>query len=66
MNVGKSLKMALAKRDMNQIQLAEKMKCTQVWINRLANSESASMGTVTHLAEALDMKVSEFIALSED
>lgn len=66
MNVGKSLKMALAKRGMNQVQLAEKMKCSQVWINRLANSESASMATITQLAEALDMKVSEFLALSED
>lgn len=66
MNVGKSLKMALAKRDMNQTQLAEKLKCTQVWINRLANSESASMATVTQLAEAMDMKVSDFIKLGED
>ena len=66
MNVGKSLKMALAKRDMNQTQLAEKLKCTQVWINRLANSDSASMATVTQLSDALDMKVSEFVALGED
>lgn len=66
MNVGKSLKMALAKRDMNQTQLAEKMKCTSIWINRLANSQSASMGTVMLLAEALDMKASEFLAMGED
>lgn len=66
MNVGKSLKMALAKRGINQTQLAEKMNCTQVWINRLANSESASMTTVAQLSDALDMKASEFLALGED
>lgn len=66
MNVGKSIKHALVKRGINQTQLAAQMKCTQVWINRLANSRSASMATVESLAEALDMKVSDFLALGED
>ena len=66
MNVGKSLKMALAKRDMNQTQLAAKLKCTAVWVNRIANSRSVSMTTVESLCAALDMKVSEFVALGEE
>lgn len=66
MNVGKSIKVALAQRDLNQTQLAAQMKCTQVWINRLANSRSASMATVESLASALNMKVSDFLALGED
>lgn len=66
MNVGKSLKIALAMRDLNQTQLAAQMKCTQVWVNRLANSRSASMATIESLAGSLDMKVSEFLALGED
>lgn len=66
MNVGKSLKIALAMRDLNQTQLAAQMKCTQVWVNRLANSRSASMATIESLAWSLDMKVSEFLALGED
>lgn len=66
MNVGKSIKVALAQRDINQTQLAARMKCTQVWINRLANSRGASMATVESLATALDMKVSDFIKLGED
>lgn len=66
MNVGKSIKHALVKKGMNQTQLADQMKCTQVWINRLANSRSASMATVESLAAAFDMKVSDFLALGED
>lgn len=66
MNVGKSLKMALAKRDMTQTQLALKLNTTRVWISRLANSQSASGPTIEQLAVALDMKVSEFIGLGED
>ena len=66
MNVGKSIKHALVKRGINQTQLAAQMKCTQVWINRLANSRSASMATVESLAAAFDMKVSDFLKLGED
>ncbi len=66
MNVGRSLKVALAKRDMSQTQLAKKMNVHVQWVSKLANSETASQATVTGLAEALDMKVSEFVALGED
>lgn len=66
MNVGKSLKMALAKRGMNQTQMAAHLKCTVVWVNRIANSRSVSMSTVESLCDVLDMKVSEFLALGED
>lgn len=66
MNVGRSLKIALLKRDLSQTALAEKMNVHVQWVNKLANSESASQATVVGLAEALDMKVSEFVALGED
>lgn len=66
MNVGKSIKHALVKCDMNQTQLAEKLSLTRVWMNRLANSRTASMATVEMLASAFDMKVSDFLALGED
>lgn len=66
MNVGKSIKHALVKRGLNQTQLAAQMNCTRVWINQLANSRSASMSTVEQLAAALDMKVSDFLALGEE
>lgn len=66
MDVGKSIKVALAKRGMNQTQLAKQMGCTQVWISRLANSRTSAMPTVESLASAFGMKVSDFIALGEE
>lgn len=66
MNVGNSLKVALIKKGMSQTALAEQMGVHVQWVNKLANSQSASQATITTLAEALGMKASEFIALGED
>lgn len=66
MNVGNSLKVALVKKGMSQTALAEQMKVHVQWVNKLANSQSASQATIEGLAEALGMKASEFIALGED
>lgn len=66
MNIGKSLKVALAKKGMRQNELAEQMKVSRQWIGKLANSEKAGMGSVELLANAFGMTVSEFIALGED
>lgn len=66
MNAGKSIKVALAKREMSQKDLAEKMKTSTPYISQLAGREHIGMGTVVQLAEAFGMKVSEFLALGED
>lgn len=66
MNIGKSIKVALAKKDMNQQDLAEKMKVSKPYVSQLAGREHAGMGTVVLLADVFDMKVSDFIALGED
>lgn len=66
MNVGVSIKVALAKRGMTQVQLATKVNRSTVWINKLAAGTSADGKTISMLAEALDMKVSDFIALGEE
>lgn len=66
MNVGKSLKVAIAKRGTSQTELAKKMGVHLQWVNKLANSESAAQATIVSLAKALDYKVSEFVALGED
>lgn len=66
MNVGKSIKVALAKKEMNQQDLAAKMKVSKPYVSQLAGSEHAGMGTVVLLAQAFDMKVSEFLGLGED
>lgn len=66
MNVGKSLKVALAKKGMRQNELAEQMQVSRQWIGKLANSEKAGMGSVELLASAFDMSVGDFIKLGED
>ena len=66
MNVGKSIKVALAKKDMNQQDLAAKLKVSKPYVSQLAGKEHAGMGTVVLLADAFDMKVSEFLSLGED
>lgn len=65
MNVGKSIKVALAMREMKQVELARKMEVGEVYISRLANSDHAGMGTVTKLAKAVDMTVADFLKLGE-
>lgn len=66
MNAGKSIKVALAKREMSQKELAEKMKTSTPYISQLVGRERIGMGTVILLADAFGMKVSEFLALGED
>lgn len=66
MNVGKSIKVAMAKREMSQQDLAAKLKVSKPYVSQLAGKEHAGMGTVVILADAFDMKVSEFVALGED
>lgn len=66
MNIGNSLKVALIKKGISQTQLAKQMGVHTQWINKLANSETASQGTIVSLAVALDMKTSEFVALGEE
>jgi transcriptional regulator with XRE-family HTH domain len=66
MNVGKSIKVALAQKGMSQNELAKRMGLTHTWVSALANKKKASTSTIEALAAQLDMKVSEFVALGED
>lgn len=66
MNIGNSLKVALIKKGISQTQLAKQMGVHTQWINKLANSETASQSTIVSLAVALGMKTSEFVALGEE
>jgi transcriptional regulator with XRE-family HTH domain len=66
MNIGRSLKIALAVRGMTQQELADKLGCAQsnisYWVGR---QSQVTMSTVDKLATSLDYKVSEFIELGE-
>lgn len=66
MNVGKSLRVALAKSGMNQKQLAEKLSMRQTSLSQLAAQTSCTGATLEKLSGAFGMKASEFVALGED
>lgn len=66
MNLGKSIKVALAKAGMNQRQLADQMGLSHRFVTELANKPSGSFANVERLAKAFGMKPSEFISLGEE
>lgn len=66
MNFRKSLKLALAQRDMKQKELAEKLGMLETSLSQLASQTSCTGATLQKIADAFDMKVSEFVSLGED
>lgn len=66
MNVGKSIKVAMAMRDMNPSLLAEKMGVSRQYVSNLIHSKQIGIGTISKLSDVLNMKVSDFLALGED
>lgn len=66
MNFRRSLKLALAQRGMTQKALAEKLGMRESSMSQLAAQTSCTGATLQKIADAFDMKVSEFIALGED
>lgn len=66
MNVGRSIKVALAKRGMRQHELAGKMGITASSMSQLANQEHCMTSTLQRLADIFGMPVSEFVQLGEE
>ena len=66
MNAAKSLRIALAMRGINQTQLAAMAGITQPSISGLAHRTNWNGESLQKIATALNMKVSDFIALGED
>lgn len=66
MNVGKSIRIALAMKGMKQKDLAEKLGIRAPSLSQLASQKSCTGDTISKLADAFDMPASEFIALGED
>ncbi len=67
MNLGRSLRIALAVRGMTQNDLAVKLDCAQSNISYWMSRQSRiNLNTVQRLSEGLDYRVSEFIALGEE
>ncbi|MGL5486148.1 MAG: helix-turn-helix domain-containing protein [Shewanella sp.] len=66
MNIGRSIKVALAKRDMKPAQLASLMGCSTAYVSKICKSKESGIGTIKKLSDFFGMRVSEFIALGED
>lgn len=66
MNIGKSIKVALAMKGMKAKDLAETLVVTPPTISVMCSRPTASGQMLIQLSLAFDMKVSEFIALGED
>lgn len=66
MNFKKSLKIALAKKGMKQIDLAQEVKVTGQTVTNWIRNNSISLEYLDKVCKALDMPVSEFVALGED
>lgn len=66
MNVSKAIRIALAMKEMNQKQLAERMGMYESAVSQLVNRSSITTDKLKQVADALGMKVSELIALGED
>lgn len=65
MDVGRSTRVALAQRDKTFSWLASEVGMSRQALSYIRRRESASGATIKKIADALDMKVSEFIALGE-
>lgn len=66
MNVGKSIKVALAKRGMKSGDLATALGVTPSTISVMSGRETCTGHALIRLSAVFEMKVSEFVALGED
>jgi len=65
MNIGKSVKIVLAQKEMEPKELAEALEVTTATINNLVKSTSCTGPMLERLISVFEMKGSELIALGE-
>jgi transcriptional regulator with XRE-family HTH domain len=66
MNIGKSINVALAKREMTRFELSRSAKISQPYLSLIINGKAIpKISTIERIAEATSFSVSEFIALGE-
>ena len=65
MDIGKSVKIALAQRGQGQAWLREKLDCDRQQSSYYCRVQRQSSKNIEKLAEVFDLPVSEFIALGE-
>jgi DNA-binding Xre family transcriptional regulator len=65
MNIGKGVRLALVMRDMKQRDLSAATGIAESKVSLVCNSQDASTKSLRVIAKALDMRVSELVALAE-
>lgn len=65
MNIGRSVKVALAQRGKTVTWLSEQLGISRTRTSTIANSERASLANIEKLAAIFELTASEFIALGE-
>ena len=66
MDVGKSIRVAMAMRGIRNSELSERLQVTAATVSVMLSRSTCSGQTLQNLANTFGMKVSEFIALGED
>lgn len=65
-NIGRSIRVALAQRDKKIPWLADQLGVTTQYTWRLTKAETTGGKTLISIAKVFDMPVSEFVALGEE
>jgi len=65
MNLGKSLTVAMAMKELSANDLADKMGCSRQYISQMKNSNNWSGATISKFSHHLDIVASEFVKLGE-
>jgi len=66
MDIGKSIRLALAHKNMTKTALAKGLGCTLASVTQLLRRDCIKSDMIQKLANVFEMKVSEFIKLGED
>lgn len=66
MDIAKSIRLALAHKNMSKTALARELGCKLPSITQLLSRDCIKSDTIQKLATVFGMKVSEFVALGED
>lgn len=66
MDIGKSIRLAIAEKNITRAKLAEKLGCGRPNVTQMCTTGKVRSETLKRLADVFEMKVSEFIALGED
>ena len=65
MHIGKSIEIALVKKELKKKDLAAGLNTTSPYISHICSRESCSSAMIEKLAAFFDMPVSDFIKLGE-